>query len=201
MDIAGAVQMLSTLGVSGQANLHNTLQVAQGATFQSTMDIAGAVQMLSTLGVSGAVNLYNTLQVAQGATFQSTMDIAGAARMGSSLGVSGQANLHNALQVTGLATFNNQMLVSQGATFAQTVDIAGELSISADINVNVFHDVKVDGVGLQEQLAYLYNYLFSQSYRDICAASGVTGGVEGGRNFDQHGSADPNNAQQYPSPL
>ncbi len=139
-----------------------------------------------TLGVSGAVNLQNTLQVAQGATFMSDMYIEQDSLLKGTLGVSGAVNLQNTLEV------------AQGATFQSEVFINNSMGVTGNINIYGLNDIKVNGVGLQEQIAYLYNYLFSASYATISAeAASVQGstGVEGGRSFDQNG--DDNAIRSY----
>ena len=133
--------------------------VSQGATFSSTVDIAGALGVTGNADIYGPFEAHDTLTVDNQSTFNDNVTISAG----------------NLLLSTGTAT------LSSGSLFLTVGSI--EMS-NGDINISGLHDVKVNGVGLQEQIAYLYNYLFSQSYPSICALASAP---EGGRTFDQNG--------------
>ena len=113
------------------------------------------------------------MYVVQGATFD------GAVYMKDNVSINGT------LGVTGAATFSGHVTISSGKNLTLTAGNVtltdGDLTFSSgDIMLSASHDIKVDGHGLQQQIAYLYSYLFNQSYASI-----VTAGQ--GRPFDQDG--------------
>jgi len=174
--------------VTGLAKFNNQMKVTEGATFMDDFYVEKAALIKASLDVNGKASLHNELNVAQGATFQSKVYIEGE------------------LGVTGLAMFYDQMEVISGATFQSNVYVKGDLGvtgkaflhnalevnggatfINGDINIIGLKDVKVNGVGLQEQIAYLYSFLFNKSYATLCSEADA---VMAGRLFDQNGDYD-----------
>ena len=149
---AAAVVIQGGLGVTGNAWVAGTLQVASNAnitgglgvtgatTFGSTVGITG-VATVSTVNASGNLNVTGGLGVTGATTLGSTLGVTGAATLSSTLAVTGAANLANNLNVTGglgvtgAATFGSTTLHSGTATFSSTSTFSGVATHNAALLV------------------------------------------------------------------
>jgi len=156
LHVGGAVNLASTLGVTGQAtmaginasgaiNSSSTFTNSAATILGSTLHAGGAVNFASTLGVtglstvagvnaSGAVNASSTLSVSGATQLQSTLFAIGAVRASSTLEVTGQATLAGGIQLGGdiITDFSGTGLTVSGnslqSTLGTSVDLTSEVT-------------------------------------------------------------------------
>ena len=120
LDVKGAADCASTLGVAGAVTFDSTLSVG------STLDVKGAVDCASTLGVAGAVTCDSTLSVG------STLDVSGAANCASTLDVTGVVNLSDTLDVTGAVTCHSTLSVA-GKMYAEEYNSSSDIRLKNNV--------------------------------------------------------------------
>jgi hypothetical protein len=173
----GAVELNSTLDVTGNSNLKQNLYVVGDTSLNSKVYAGGAVILNSTLDVTGNSNLKQNLYVvgdtslnskvyAGGAvTLNSTLDITGNSNLKQNLYVLGDTSLNSKVNVAGDVTMNSKLIVSDSATLNSTLNIIGNttmnnrLTVSNDTGLNSKLVVQGD-VSLNSNLTVINNALF-----------------------------------------
>jgi cytoskeletal protein CcmA (bactofilin family) len=135
VDIDGAVNMATTLLVTGNVDFNGDLDV-DGTTNLDVVDIDGAVNMATTLLVTGNVDFNGDLDV-DGTTNLDAVDIDGAVNMATTLLVTGNVDFNGDLDVDG--TTNLDVVDIDGAVdMASTLAVAGVVTANAGVVVDNF---------------------------------------------------------------
>lgn len=108
--VSGAVNALSTLGVTGIFTALANSTLTGAVTMSNTVSITGAANALSTLGVTGIFTASANSSYVGAATFSNTVSITGATNALSTLGVTGTLSALGQFSVTGNATFDTSTL-------------------------------------------------------------------------------------------
>jgi hypothetical protein len=146
--------------------------VSSGATFEGTVNIGALANLILRSG-SDLTLMEGDFTATKGKVTLSEGDL--------------EMTLGNFLMTDGNLTMTaGNLTMSSGDLLMSSGDLTmtlGDLTLtSGDINLSTGKDIYVAGHGLQEQIAYLYSYLFNQSYASIFAAGD-------NRTFDEDGDA------------
>jgi cytoskeletal protein CcmA (bactofilin family) len=127
---SGAIDANSTADFQGDVNLQADLDVAGGSTVQAIV-VQGAIDANSTADFQGDVNLQAALDVA-GASTLAAASFSGAIDANSTSDFAGAMNLQDAITVAGAADLNGALDVAGAASLAASgvlTDIRGTLSV------------------------------------------------------------------------
>jgi hypothetical protein len=163
---------LSSLGVTGNATIGGTLDVAGNlsvATNKFTVAAAsGNTNIAGTLGVTGAGSFSSTLAVASNATVGGTLGVTGATTLSSTLNVTGNTTIGGTLLVSGIATYNanvdmnSNRIVNLAEPVADSdaatkyyvdaarsgLDIKNSVKAATTANITLSNTQTIDGVAL-----------------------------------------------------
>ena len=144
VDIDGAVNMATTLLVTGNVDFNGNLDV-DGTTNLDVVDIDGAVDMASTLTVAGvltgaSLDISGNIDI-DGITNLDVVDIDGAVDMATTLAVAGNVDFNGDLDVDG--TTNLDAVDIDGAVdMASTLGVTGVVTANAGVVVD---EMTIDG--------------------------------------------------------
>jgi len=185
LTVSGATVFNNNLTVNGTAALNGAITISGALSMGGSGNIAGAVTMRSTLDAVGAAHLKNTLAVDGAASMGSSLAVASVANLGNVLNVSGASALHstllvdgattmsNALTVSGVSNMNNALNVSGAAALESTLGVSGAASVGGSLAVtgasNLADVMNVTGA------AALHNTLAADGAASIGGALAVTG--------------------------
>ena len=133
---AAAVNLGSTMTISGATVFNNNLTVNGTAALNGAITISGALGMGGSGNVAGAATMSSTLDAVGAAHLKNTLAVDGAAQMGSSLAVTGAANLGNVLNVAGASALHNTLLVDGAATMGNALTVSGVSNMNNALNVS-----------------------------------------------------------------
>jgi fibronectin-binding autotransporter adhesin len=130
-DLDGGV--LSSLDVTGNAEIGGTLDVTGVVTASSDLDVTGNTTVGGTLDVTGAATL-DSASVTNNATVGGTLDVTGNTTVGGTLDVTGAATLDSA-SVTNNTTIGGTLDVTGVVTASSALDVTGNTTVGGTLGV------------------------------------------------------------------
>ncbi len=184
LTVDGATTLNSTLDVSGQADLHNNVNV------DLDLNVDGATSLNSTLDVSGQADFHDDVNVdldlnVDGATsLNSTLNVYGYSYFDDDVDVDGATTLNSTLDVSGYSSFYDDLYVDGATSLNSTLDVSGQADFHDDVNVDLV--LNVDGATSLNSTLNVYGYSYFDDDVDVDGATSLSSTLDVNGQADFH---------------